>query len=416
MAPIPQMAIASAAGLALVLPRLAAGCDSSYVFPNTTEDGAPLSDADPLVRIEAGLQWQQYPQNGSVYLAMAFGVGKVEERQGIARRPCSSGYMGGQIHEDGTHHLLFSMWDWNATLHTAFGMEPRSTDGGATGCSAFGGEGTGGHCGAPLKGDEFMWEVGTRYTFAAWMERADAQFHNYSGVVWQAQVTNEATARVTNIGQIFIRDDFLGGPELSHCAQMTPGAYSFMEYFYGNNYYSAATWRGPAYTAQSGKTVVASNASPCCASLSNVWSPTVGKNVSRNETNRVCTPPQCDQTEVFFEDGVFPLDLYSPAATICGIADCRPNETFCNRLCDVGHGSCSNQTDGYPPMLGKVVVVANRAACEAKCTALGESCAAYSFCSEPACVLGSCGLYPGPVSLYTKCNGYPGNTCYVRPK
>lgn len=96
-----QMAIASAAGLALVLPRLAAGCDSSYVFPNTTEDGAPLSDAGPLVRIEAGLQWQQYPQNGSVYLAMAFGVGKVEERQGIARRPCSSGYTGGQIHEDG---------------------------------------------------------------------------------------------------------------------------------------------------------------------------------------------------------------------------------------------------------------------------------------------------------------------------
>ena len=223
------MAALVSVALALVLPRLVVGCDSSYVFPNTTEDGAPLSDADPLVRIEAGLQWQQFPKNGSVYLAMAFSVGKQEERQGLPGRECSSGYMGGQIHEDGTHHLLFSMWDWNATLHAAFGMEPQSTDGGATGCSAFGGEGTGGHCGAPLKGDEFMWEVGTRYTFAAWMEQADAEFHNYTGVVWQAQVTNEATARVTNIGQIFIRDDFLGGPAQSRCAQMTPGAYSFME-------------------------------------------------------------------------------------------------------------------------------------------------------------------------------------------
>ena len=129
--------------------------------------GQPLPVDDPLVRIEASLHWEAFPRNGSVYLAMAFGVGKQIERQGIAGRPCASGYMGGQIHEDGSHHLLFSLWDWNASLHTAYGVKPISTDNGQSGCSAFGGEGTGGHCGAPLPGDEFLWEVGTRYVFAA---------------------------------------------------------------------------------------------------------------------------------------------------------------------------------------------------------------------------------------------------------
>eukprot|EP01043_Picozoa_sp_COSAG02_P041760 COSAG02_NODE_3490_length_6660_cov_5.207285_6_plen_173_part_00 len=129
--------------------------------------GKPLPADDPLVRVEASLLWEAFPQNGSVYLAMAFGVGKKMERQGTPGRECSAGYMGGQIHEDGSHRLLFSLWDWNATLHTAFGVKPLTTDNGKTGCSAFGGEGTGGHCGAPLAGDDFMWEVGTRYTFAA---------------------------------------------------------------------------------------------------------------------------------------------------------------------------------------------------------------------------------------------------------
>ena len=87
------MAALVSVALALVLPRLVVGCDSSYAFPNTTEGGAPLSDADPLVRIEAGLQWQQFPKNGSVYMAMAFSVGKQEERQGLPGRECSSGYM-----------------------------------------------------------------------------------------------------------------------------------------------------------------------------------------------------------------------------------------------------------------------------------------------------------------------------------
>jgi beta-glucosidase len=124
-----------------------------------------------------------------------------------------------------------------------------------------------------------------------------------------------------------------------------------------------------------------------------------------------------DEVEVFFNCGEFPLDEYSPAAEICGIAKCPPTDAFCPRLCAPGHGSCANATDGYPPTLGPPTVVEDRAACEAICDFLGPGkCAAYSFCDAAACNLGACELYPPPISLYTKCNGYPGNTCYIRPR
>ena len=137
----------------------------------------------------------------------------------------------------------------------------------------------------------------------------------------------------------FVRDDFLGGSE-SRCAEMTPGAYGFQEYFLGGDYYSAATWRGPAFISKSGDhRIVANNATPCCENSKHVKTltrhgrPVPAYNVSRNGTNRVCTPPQCDETEVFFESGTFPLDVYSPAAAICGIAECRPGLDYCPRLC-----------------------------------------------------------------------------------
>ena len=137
----------------------------------------------------------------------------------------------------------------------------------------------------------------------------------------------------------FVRDDFLGGSE-SRCAEMTPGAYGFQEYFLGGDYYSAATWRGPAFISKSGNhRIVANNATPCCENSKHVETltrngrPVAAYNVSRNGTNRVCTPPQCDETEVFFESGVFPLDVYSAAAAICEIAECRPGLDYCPRLC-----------------------------------------------------------------------------------
>lgn len=81
-----------------------------------------------------------------------------------------------------------------------------------------------------------------------------------------------------------------------------------------------------------------------------------------------------------------------------------------------GHGACANTTSGYPSTVRPPILVKDRATCEAQCAALGESgCAAYSFCDGSNCN-GACSLYPPPVSQYTKCNGYPGNTCFVRPR
>eukprot|EP01052_Picozoa_sp_SAG31_P061692 SAG31_NODE_20757_length_566_cov_0.676660_1_plen_121_part_01 len=118
---------------------------------------------------------------------------------------------------------------------------------------------------------------------------------------------------------------------------------------------------------------------------------------------------------MFYECGEFPLDVYSPAAAICGIAECRPDLEYCPRLCALGHGSCANATSNYPATLGPPIIVANSSVCQEKCSAIGAGkCAAFSFCDGSNC-RGFCTLYPPPVNQYTKCNGYPGSTCYVRP-
>lgn len=51
---------------AVALLRQSLACDSSYTFPNVTEAGKPVPANDPLVRMEASLQWQSFPRNGSV--------------------------------------------------------------------------------------------------------------------------------------------------------------------------------------------------------------------------------------------------------------------------------------------------------------------------------------------------------------
>merc|ERR1719199_1453222 len=72
------------------------------------------------------LRWTQ-AEKGDVYLATQFYTG------------CAGGYFGGQLHSDGTHSILFSIWDGaNATSET----RPA-----ADWCGRFGGEGTGAQCG-----------------------------------------------------------------------------------------------------------------------------------------------------------------------------------------------------------------------------------------------------------------------------
>ena len=73
---------------------LARGCDVSYDFgANASAKATSLS---------VSLTWWQVlaqPSKPNVFLATATGTA------------CNSGYFGAQVHGDGSHSLLFSMWD-----------------------------------------------------------------------------------------------------------------------------------------------------------------------------------------------------------------------------------------------------------------------------------------------------------------
>lgn len=159
------------------------------------------------------LRWTQV-EKGDVYLATQFYTG------------CSGGYFGGQVHSDGTHSILFSMWDFNATLKNSQGVSPW--------CARFGGEGEGAHCGL-----EYLFEFGVDYRFTL------TKSSNASGALWSASVTKEGSSPVpTFLGTIFI-----GAEDLPHtveeCTVLAPSSVSFQEYYLGGTFYSAANWRGP---------------------------------------------------------------------------------------------------------------------------------------------------------------------------
>lgn len=159
------------------------------------------------------LSWTQ-AEKGDVYLATQFWTG------------CSGGYFGGQLHSDGTHSILFSIWDFNATVKNSRGASPW--------CARFGGEGEGSHCGL-----DYVFEFGVEYRFTMTKES------NASGVIWSASVTKEGAAPVsTFLGSIFI--DVTSLPRtVEECAVLGPTSVSFQEYYLGGDFYSAANWRGP---------------------------------------------------------------------------------------------------------------------------------------------------------------------------
>lgn len=157
------------------------------------------------------LQWTQ-ADRGDVYLATQFYTG------------CSNGYFGGQLHSDGTHSILFSMWDFNATAQTAHGVSPW--------CLRFGGEGTGANCGL-----EYVFEFGVEYRFSL------TKSIESSGVSWSAVVTKigDGIETPTFLGTIKILSEGLPGD----CTLLKPFSVSFQEYYLGGTFYSAANWRGP---------------------------------------------------------------------------------------------------------------------------------------------------------------------------
>ena len=81
------------------------------------------------------------------------------------------------MHSDGSHSILFSIWDHNATAKNAWWDE-----GSSPWCARFGGEGEGAHCGRLFK-----FEEGRNYTFALEYD-ADKSVKNGSGEFWSAEV------------------------------------------------------------------------------------------------------------------------------------------------------------------------------------------------------------------------------------
>lgn len=151
-------------------------------------------------------------EKGDVYLATQFYTG------------CAGGYFGGQLHSDGTHSILFSIWDFNATWKKTQGVSPW--------CARFGGEGEGAHCGL-----DFVFEFNVEYRFAL------TKSSNASGALFSTTVTkvSEEGAEVpTFLGTIFVE-----GPADKDCTTLAASGISFQEYYLGGDFYSAAAWRGP---------------------------------------------------------------------------------------------------------------------------------------------------------------------------
>lgn len=199
-----------------------------YSFPSNASSAK-------LTTFESTLTWTRV-ETGNVYFATQFWF---ECGQG--------GYFGGQFHDDGTQHALFSIWDINATLKTAQGSSPW--------CHRFGGEGEGAQC--PLK---YPMEIGVDYTFKMVYDGRNA-----SGEFWSASVTNEKSGIKTLIGQIILLDSVVGS-----YGMLKVGSVSFQEYYTGGDFYSGAAWTGPWFNGRSSTGYVAIDGDADCNEPSHV--------------------------------------------------------------------------------------------------------------------------------------------------
>jgi len=232
-----------------------------------------------LTTFESTLTWTRV-ETGNVYFATQFWF---ECGQG--------GYFGGQFHQDGSQMVLFSIWDFNATLKTAQPSSPW--------CNRFGGEGEGTQC--KLK---YPMEFDIDYTFKMVYDGRNA-----SGEFWSTSVTNMKTGKNTSIGQIILLDSVAGSYGL-----LKPSSVCFQEYYTGGDFYSGAAWTGPWFNGRSSAGIVAIDADADCNEpshvndcLRNYCGPPVvfseqGHGITKNcskhmwTTNRIIDPTQVVHT------------------------------------------------------------------------------------------------------------------------
>eukprot|EP00929_Paragymnodinium_shiwhaense_P072993 TRINITY_DN37077_c0_g1_i1.p1 TRINITY_DN37077_c0_g1~~TRINITY_DN37077_c0_g1_i1.p1 ORF type:complete len:368 (+),score=66.98 TRINITY_DN37077_c0_g1_i1:71-1105(+) len=172
-----------------------------------------------LTSMQSTLQWGRKHEVGNVYMATQFYLTQ------------NAGYFGGQMHDDGKHLILFSIWDHNDTAKNAWWSEKTPW------CMRFGGEGEGAHCGL-----DYTFVEGQNYTFALSFDVAETAA-NGTGDFWQVTITDDASYKQTLLGLIYLKH--IPGVEPSQ--QMKPGSIAFQEYYTGGSFYHQAGWFGPGF-------------------------------------------------------------------------------------------------------------------------------------------------------------------------
>lgn len=207
--------LASVAALAATTASARPGTYTDYDFK---QPGIPST----FDRYDMFVTWESAPTTGAIYPAFTFGF---ERGGGNNGANGGGGYMGTQV--SGLDHLmLFSIWDSEAGTTAIPGP----------GCSRFGGEGTGAHCGGP-----YPWVEGREYRL-----RVELAGSTADGDDWRGTIQDTVTGATTTIGTIHLLNS--GGGQ--GYGNLTKGASTFTEYFGGvesceGQPYARIRWRGP---------------------------------------------------------------------------------------------------------------------------------------------------------------------------
>ncbi len=212
-----------------------------------------------FTRYDMFVTWESAPLRGAIYPAFTFGF------EG------GGGYMGTQL--DGIdHRILFSIWDSPGGASVVPGP----------GCSRFGGEGTGGHCGA-----HYPWVEGREYRLRVLKTGTSAD-----GDDWTGSIADTVTGVETAVGTLHV----LNTAPYHGYGQLKKGASTFTEYFGGpegcdSQPHARIRWRGP-YADPSmwlpSAAIVSENVGYPCLTHNNQTSP--GAPVVEVETGGAGTP------------------------------------------------------------------------------------------------------------------------------
>ena len=169
---------------------------------------------------------------------------------------CGGGYYGSQLHWNSTFmNLDWAIWDIAGDVkgRTTRNTHPISPPGHPKRCQRYSGEGFGTSCGIGpdgADGDDFMWEMGTRYTLNISLLEG-----NVSAALFGATITNGRTKEVIEIGKILTTNP---GPDNDNpqgyaCDRMLVGGGSFQEYYDGDTFTSWASISGPRFRGVAGQ-------------------------------------------------------------------------------------------------------------------------------------------------------------------